>query len=505
MATEQPNQTPATAHPAQNGESEPAATRIAGTPVPLWPTLHLGRPPAGIDLTKRDQWELVITGEGLRGAERLTLGELQRDFPEKTIRVVMECIAGWRQENLEWKGVTFWEVLRRLSWKKEQNKAELWAILESVDGYTAAVPFSQLIHTDSLLAWGSAEEPLAILQGGPLRAVFPHLYGWKSVKWLGKIEFCTRETAKARGFWETRGYHLRGLVGKEERGDAWLPKRARRKNAPMYLLPTAREIPEVIVITSDWNDGVSTGLAECARTLLDEMREAEWRCKIVGPCAAQPEYVRTILSDPAYARSPVFFFLHGRASPYRLLGQQRSEEDQEETILVQQGKDEDLFCGRLVYGMSCFSSQILANVPHATVIGFKKGLRVLLKDSGALKDLGRWKYFREPILEGARRLLQGDSASQALAAMRERFLELCRRPRREEHSVQQTTSDVALTMIFMQLRNGLELIGPDRRLLAAPVDSHCPNEPPAEPHEPVPVVAGIGPGTKAGTGPNAVG
>jgi hypothetical protein len=472
--------------------------------------LHLGPPPADIDLDKRAQWELVITGEPLLAVERLILGELQRDFTEKTIRVGMECIAGWRLENLVWKGVTFWKVLRRLPWKK-QSKAGLWAILESVDGYSAAVPFSQLTHPDSLLAWGGAREPLAILQGGPLRAVFPHLYGWKSVKWLRKIEFCTRETAKTRGFWETRGYHLRGLVSQEERGDAWLPKREPTKNAPVSLPPEQKEAPEVIVITSDWNDGVSTGLAECARALLDEMRKANWRCKIIGPCAAQPDYVRDLLRDPVYARSPVFFFLHGRAPDasgngcYRLLGQQRSEEDVEETILIQRGKDEDLFRGRFVYGMSCYSSQILANVPHATVIGFKSGLRVLLKDSGVLKDLRRWKYFREPILEGARRLLQGDTARQALTAMRECFLELCRRAGRAAHSVQQTTSDVAFTVMFMQLRRGLELIGPDRCLLAAPVDLGCPNEPRSEPLESVPVAAVLGPGAKAGPGPNVAG
>jgi hypothetical protein len=227
----------------------------------------------------------------------------------------------------------------------------------------------------------------------------------------------------------------------------------------------------VIVITSDWDDGVSTGLAECARALIDHMQEAKWRYKLVGPCAAQREYVRSLLQDPAYARSPVFFFLHGRppddnGGPYRLLGQQRCEEDQEEAVLIRRGEDETLFKDRLVYGMSCYSTQIL-RAAQATVVGFKGDLRVILKTWKVFQRPWLWKCFREPLLEGARCLLRGGTPSRAIEAMKTMFLKIRPREAKEKDFVDQMTSNVGITLLFMQLSNDLEFIGPDRPLLEA--------------------------------------
>ncbi|CAL9403321.1 Protein-methionine-sulfoxide reductase catalytic subunit MsrP [Nocardiopsis dassonvillei] len=81
-------------------------------------------------------------------------------------------------------------------------------------GYGANLRMDDFLAEGVLLATHRDGEPLAPDHGAPLRLVVPHLYGWKSVKWLRAVEYMT---ADRRGFWEERGYHNRGDPWREQR------------------------------------------------------------------------------------------------------------------------------------------------------------------------------------------------------------------------------------------------------------------------------------------------
>jgi len=89
-------------------------------------------------------------------------------------------------------------------------KSRFWTLLGG-----SPVPHPN-ITDDVLLAWAHDGRPLAREHGGPLRLVVPHLYGWKSVKWVTELRLLDREV---RGYWEERGYH--------DRGDPWCEQRFR--------------------------------------------------------------------------------------------------------------------------------------------------------------------------------------------------------------------------------------------------------------------------------------
>lgn len=82
------------------------------------------------------------------------------------------------------------------------------------DGYTTNLLTADLMNENVLLALAWEGKQLTPEHGYPARLIAPHLYGWKSAKWCIGLEFLTRELP---GYWEQRGYHIRGDVFKEER------------------------------------------------------------------------------------------------------------------------------------------------------------------------------------------------------------------------------------------------------------------------------------------------
>ena len=89
-----------------------------------------------------------------------------------------------------------------------------FVVLHSYDGYTTNLPLEDFAAEDALLAHSWSDEPLTAEHGGPVRLVVPHLYFWKSAKWLQAIEFLDND---APGYWEVRGYHNRGDPWAEQR------------------------------------------------------------------------------------------------------------------------------------------------------------------------------------------------------------------------------------------------------------------------------------------------
>jgi DMSO/TMAO reductase YedYZ molybdopterin-dependent catalytic subunit len=97
------------------------------------------------------------------------------------------------------------------------RKEARFVVLHSYDGYATNLSLEDFGAEDALLAHSWSGKPLTVEHGGPVRLVVPHLYFWKSAKWLQAIEFIEHD---APGYWEVRGYHNRGNPWAEQRYSA---------------------------------------------------------------------------------------------------------------------------------------------------------------------------------------------------------------------------------------------------------------------------------------------
>lgn len=122
----------------------------------------------------------------------------------------VHCVTGWSVLDAKWKGVT---VAHLASVAKVRDSAR-HVIFEGANGYTSNVRKSIGTASNVLVAHRLDDKVLTRPHGGPVRALVPDLYFWKSSKWLTGIRF---SKADAPGYWETRGYHNQADPWKEER------------------------------------------------------------------------------------------------------------------------------------------------------------------------------------------------------------------------------------------------------------------------------------------------
>jgi DMSO/TMAO reductase YedYZ molybdopterin-dependent catalytic subunit len=139
----------------------------------------------------------------------LSFEELQR-LPQVELRRDFHCVTQWSIKDVAWEGVRFRELTRLAKVRPEVK----WVMFHCADGYTTPVPLEDAMTEDSMIALKMNGKPLPAEQGFPARPFIPHLYAWKSAKWLTKIEFMGKYED---GYWEARGYHERGNVLDEER------------------------------------------------------------------------------------------------------------------------------------------------------------------------------------------------------------------------------------------------------------------------------------------------
>ena len=136
--------------------------------------------------------------------------EALQSLGEEPLEHDFHCVTGWTRTRTRWQGVP---AARVLELAQPKPKA-VWALAWARGGYSASLPLEDLTAPGVLLAWSLDGAPIPHEHGGPVRLVVPHLYGWKSVKWLAKIQLFEREV---EGYWEMRGYHRRGDPWREER------------------------------------------------------------------------------------------------------------------------------------------------------------------------------------------------------------------------------------------------------------------------------------------------
>jgi DMSO/TMAO reductase YedYZ molybdopterin-dependent catalytic subunit len=169
-----------------------------------WPVLDLGVQPD----VNRANWRLRI--EGLVAAPvRLTLQEFLA-LPQAERTNDIHCVTQWSRYDNRWQGVAVTTLLD-LSRPKEEAR---FVSLTSYDGYTTNLAMEDFARPENLFAHAWEGAPLERQHGGPVRLVVPHLYFWKSPKWVTRVELLREDRP---GFWEVRGYHNRGDPWMEER------------------------------------------------------------------------------------------------------------------------------------------------------------------------------------------------------------------------------------------------------------------------------------------------
>jgi DMSO/TMAO reductase YedYZ molybdopterin-dependent catalytic subunit len=189
------------------GEAADRATRRlppGQKEVKNWPVLDLGIQPA----IPAGRWRLEVDG--------LVETKLSLDWaglaalPQVDAVSDIHCVTAWSRFDNRWRGVTARTLLDLARPKPEAR----FVIQHGYDGYTVNVPLADFAAEGVLLAHEWEGKPIPTEHGGPVRLVLPHLYFWKSAKWLQRLEFVAADRAC---FWEERGYHMRGDPWAEER------------------------------------------------------------------------------------------------------------------------------------------------------------------------------------------------------------------------------------------------------------------------------------------------
>jgi DMSO/TMAO reductase YedYZ molybdopterin-dependent catalytic subunit len=169
-----------------------------------WPVLHYGSVPR----FDPERWDFRVYG-AVDAPVRWTWSEFNA-LPKVKRHSDFHCVTRWSRFDNDWEGVAFREVLERVKLKAGAR----YVLVHAEQGFTANVPLADLDREEVLLATHHDGQPLSPDHGYPLRLIVPHLYAWKSVKWVRGIEFLHQD---APGFWEQNGYHMYGDPWREQR------------------------------------------------------------------------------------------------------------------------------------------------------------------------------------------------------------------------------------------------------------------------------------------------
>ncbi|MGH6657410.1 MAG: sulfite oxidase-like oxidoreductase [Actinocrinis sp.] len=154
----------------------------------------------------RERWEFTVTTEG-GGRHSWSWADLMR-LPAETPTVDLHCVTKWSKFDTEWRGVPL-DLLMQ-----DVETAAEYAMVHSYGGYTTNLPLEDLLDGKAWIAYEYDGDDLAAEHGGPARLLVPHLYLWKSAKWVRGIQLMLEDEP---GFWESAGYHDYGDPWREQR------------------------------------------------------------------------------------------------------------------------------------------------------------------------------------------------------------------------------------------------------------------------------------------------
>lgn len=205
------------------------AERIKRTKVPVVDPELAKRLPPGQVLTERfpilhegevptydmNNWSLRVFGHVNKEVE-LSYDDMKK-MKQTTITTDIHCVTRWSRFDNQFTGVLFRDFLKEINVTPNSK----YVMLHADQDYTANLALTDLDREDVLLAHSFEGKPLTEKHGWPLRLVVPHLYFWKSVKWIRGFEFIDENKP---GFWEQNGFHMNGDPFKDERfSDEELP------------------------------------------------------------------------------------------------------------------------------------------------------------------------------------------------------------------------------------------------------------------------------------------
>jgi DMSO/TMAO reductase YedYZ molybdopterin-dependent catalytic subunit len=153
-----------------------------------------------------DAWEFLIATEQGE-SHRWSWAELMA-LPAESVTVDVHCVTRWYKLDTVWRGVSLDTLLADIATEAD------FAMAHSYGGYSTNLPLEDLLGGKAWVAYEYDGEELAPEHGGPARLLVPHLYFWKSAKWVRGIELMLQDSP---GFWEQLGYHDYGDPWREQR------------------------------------------------------------------------------------------------------------------------------------------------------------------------------------------------------------------------------------------------------------------------------------------------
>ena len=172
--------------------------------VPDFPVLSAG-PTPHVDTSN---WSFTLR-VGPKPVKQWTWDEFNA-LPRTSYTRDIHCVTTWSKLDTRWEGVLVDDVLAAAGLTPPTD----FLLAHSFDGYSTNVPVADVVGGKGMIAVHFDGAPLEADHGGPARLVIPHLYFWKSAKWINGLQFTTRDEA---GFWELRGYHMYGDPWREQR------------------------------------------------------------------------------------------------------------------------------------------------------------------------------------------------------------------------------------------------------------------------------------------------
>src|SRR5215468_6147905 len=171
-----------------------------------FPVLSAGPTPR----TPLSNWSFSITGEV--DQPRQWTWEEFRALPSDTVTRDIHCVTKWSKFDTVWEGVSVDTLLKEAATRGVESAPYVLAVCDG--GYTTNLPIADLTGGKAWVALRYGGAPLAAEHGGPARLLVPHLYFWKSAKWVRQLQL--RDT-DVPGFWENYGYHIYGDPWQEQR------------------------------------------------------------------------------------------------------------------------------------------------------------------------------------------------------------------------------------------------------------------------------------------------
>lgn len=169
-----------------------------------FPVLSAGPTPR----LRTDAWQFVLK-VGPKPVAKWNWTEFNA-LPQTRMVRDIHCVTKWSKFDTPWEGVTVDDLLDAANLEPPTG----FVLAHSFDDYSTNVPVQDLVDGKAMVALRYEGRPIEPAHGGPARLLVPHLYFWKSAKWVSGLQFTQKDEP---GFWEERGYHMRGDPWREQR------------------------------------------------------------------------------------------------------------------------------------------------------------------------------------------------------------------------------------------------------------------------------------------------